>query len=87
MNSAGCGTRRAVFILVTFIERRKGDSQRTLDRRRTYIDVVERVLGSFLPSEIARPPTSFTRFDIGQIGSTVSEVQVYLLGDVKLSSR
>ena len=87
MTSAGCGTRRAVFILVTFVERRKGDGQRTLDRRRTYIDVVERVLGSFLPSEIARPPTIFTRFDVGQkvFGSTVSEVQVYLLEDVKLS--
>ena len=88
MTSAGRGTRRAVFILVTFVERRKGDSQRTLDRRRTYIDVVERVLGSFLPSEITRPAMIFTRFDIGQrvIGSTVSEVQIYLLEDVKLSS-
>jgi hypothetical protein len=88
VTSAGCGTRRALFILVTFVERRKGDDQRRLDRRRTYIDVVERVLGNFLPSEIARPPTIFKRFDIGQrvIGSTVSEVQVYLLADVKLSS-
>jgi hypothetical protein len=72
---------------VTLVERRKGDGQRKLDRRRTYIDVVERVLGSFLPSEIARPMTFFTRFDVGQrvIGSTVSEVQVYFLEDVKLS--
>jgi hypothetical protein len=54
-----------------------------LDRRRTYIDVVERVLGSSLPSETIRPGTLFSRIDIGQsvIGSTVSEVQVCLLGD------
>jgi len=76
--------RRAAFTLVTFVERRKGDGHRTLDRRRTYIDVVERVLGSSLPSEIVRPGTIFARVDIGQsvIGSTVSEVQVYLLGEM-----
>jgi len=74
------GTRRAAFTLVTFVERRKGDGYRTLDRRRAYIDIVERVLGSSLPS-ISRPQSLFTRLDIGQtvIGSTVSEVQVYLL--------
>jgi hypothetical protein len=75
------GTRRAACTFVTFVERRKGDDHRTLDRRRTYIDIVERVLGSSLPSEISRPRSLFTRLDIGQtvIGSTVSEVQVYLL--------
>jgi len=68
---------------VTFVERRKGDGHRTLDRRRTYIDVVERVLGNSLPSEAVKPGTIFTRVDIGQstIGSTISEVQVDLLGD------
>jgi len=66
---------------MTFVERRKGDGHRTLDRRRTYIDIVERVLGSFLPSEIARPGTLFTRLEFGQtvIGSTVAEVQVHFL--------
>jgi len=75
------GTRHAAFSLVTFVERRKGDGYRTLDRRRAYIDIVERVLGSSLPSEISRTQSLFTRLDIGQrvIGSTVSEVQVYLL--------
>jgi hypothetical protein len=74
------GTRRAACTFVTFVERRKGDGYRTLDRRRSYIDIVERVLGSSLPSEISRPQRLFTRLDIGQsvIGSTVSEVQVYL---------
>ena len=77
------GTRRAVFSGVAFLERRKGDAHRTLDRRRTYIDVVERVLGSCLPSEIVRHPSLFTRLDFGQsvIGSTVSEVQVDVLDD------
>jgi hypothetical protein len=69
------------FGLVTFVERRKGDGKPTLDRRRSYIDVVERVLGSSLPSEAARPQSIFKRLDVGQsvIGSTVSEVQVYVL--------
>ena len=70
--------------LVTFVERRKGDAYRTLDRRRTYIDIVERVLGSTLPPDAGRQQGMFTRFDVGQsaIGSTVSEVQVHLLIDL-----
>jgi len=77
------GTRRALFSSVTFLDRRKGDSHRTLDRRRTYIDVVERVLGSCLPSEIVRHPSLFARLDFGQsvIGSTISEVQIDVLDD------
>lgn len=77
------GTRRALFGGVTFLDRRKGDTHRTLDRRRTYIDVVERVLGSCLPSEIVRHPSIFSRLDFGQsvIGSTVSDVQVDFLDD------
>jgi len=80
------GTRRAVFTLVAFIERRKGDGHPTLDRRRTYIDVVERVLGSSLPPDISRRRSVFTRLHIGlnAIGSTVSEVQVYFFGDPAL---
>ena len=83
VTSAVCGTGRADFTLVTFVERRKGDGRPTLDRRRAYIDVVERVLGSSLPSEAVRPGTIFKRVDFGQsaIGSTISEVQVHLLGD------
>jgi hypothetical protein len=70
--------------LVTFVERRKGDTYRTLDRRRTYIDIVERVLGSTLPPFAARRQGMFTRFDVGQsvTGSTISEVQVHLLHDL-----
>jgi len=77
------GTRNALYTIVTFIERRKGDGYRTLDRRRTYIDVLERVLGTSLPSEATRSARLFVRFAVGQlvIGSAVSEVQVYLFGD------
>jgi hypothetical protein len=77
------GTRNALYTIVTFVERRKGDGYRTLDRRRTYIDVLERVLGTSLPSEATRSARLFVRFAVGQlvIGSTVSEVQVYLFGD------
>lgn len=73
------GTRCARFTVVTFIERRKADGHRTLDRRRSYIDIVERVLGNFFPSETMKSGMLFARVDIGQlvIGSTVSEVQVY----------
>jgi hypothetical protein len=66
---------------VVFVERRKGDGHRTLDRRRTYIDVVERVLGSTFPPWNLRQPRLFKHFQIGQsvFGSTISEVQVRLL--------
>jgi hypothetical protein len=75
---------RAAGPLVGFIERRKGDGQPTLDRRRTYIDVVERVLGSTLPSDVFRPNGFFTRFEVGQsiIGSTVSAVEIHLLDEL-----
>ena len=68
---------------MTFVERRKGDLQRTLDRRRTYIDVVERVLRSTLPVEL-RSTNHFRRFEIGHnaIGSTVSGVEVDVFIDL-----
>jgi len=69
---------------VTFFERRKVDFQRTLDRRRTYIDVVERVLRSTLPAELPARQAAFRRADTeySAIGSTVSEVEVHLLHDL-----
>lgn len=73
----------ALFTIVVFVERRKGDGHRTLDRRRTYIDIVERVLGASLPTETSGRLTSFRRIYFGQVvsGSTVSEVHIYFLGD------
>jgi hypothetical protein len=75
--------RHALFTFVVFVERRKGDGHRTLDRRRTYIDVVERVLGASLTTDTSGRMTSFRRVYFGQvvIGSTVSEVHIYFLGD------
>ena len=69
---------------MAFVERRKGDGHRTLDRRRTYIDVVERVLGSALPLRTLHDLRLFKRLQFGQsvVGSTVSEVQVRLLVDL-----
>jgi len=66
---------------MTFFERRKVDFHRTLDRRRTYIDVVERVLRSALPSDNSRRPGLFKSLDVdpSPLGSTVSEVEVHLL--------
>jgi hypothetical protein len=68
---------------MTFFERRKVDFQRTLDRRRTYIDVVERVLRSALPVENPRQGL-FRRLEFGSagVGSTVSEVEVHLLHEL-----
>jgi len=69
---------------MTFFERRKVDFERTLDRRRTYIDVVERVLRSALPVESPRRNGLFRRRDFGTsaLGSTVSEVEIHLLHDL-----
>lgn len=77
------GMPHAASTFVVFVERRKGDGHRTLDRRRTYIDVVERVLGTFFPTETSGPTISFTRVDIGQVvmGSTIS-VQVFFLDNI-----
>jgi len=69
---------------MTFFERRKVDFRRTLDRRRTYIDVVERVLKSALPVNNPRRHAPFKRLDIGVApgSSTVSAVEVHLLHDL-----
>src|SRR5690349_7729503 len=79
--STVAGMRCAACALMTFFERRKVDFQRTLDRRRTYIDVVERVLRSALPTDLHRPGL-FRRFDFVTLGSTVSAVEVHLFHDL-----
>lgn len=69
---------------MTFFERRKVDFQRTLDRRRTYVDVLERVLSSALAGDVLRRGT-LRRFNFDQslaLGSTVFEIDVYLLHDL-----
>ena len=83
LTSAVTGTRCAARSLMTFFERRKVDFQRTLDRRRTYIDVVERVLRSALPVDNPHQGL-FRRVDFGTmaVGSTVSAVEVHLFHDL-----
>jgi len=73
---------------VTFFDRRKGDVQRTLDRRRTYIDVVERVLRNALAAD-SRSQGLFSWTAIGDapLGHTVSEVEVHLLHDLDRTSK
>jgi hypothetical protein len=60
-----------------------------LDRRRTYIDVLERVLGNALPPWTLRELKLFKRLQTGQsvLGSTVAEVQVKVLVDLEPPER
>jgi hypothetical protein len=82
------GTARAATLPVTFFDRRKGDVQRTLDRRRTYIDVVERVLRNALAVD-SRSQGQFSWTEIGEapLGHTVSQVEVHLLHDLDRTSK
>lgn len=66
-------------------DRRKGYREHTLDRRRTYVDIMERVLGSEM---LSRPPTQ-ERFskDINIIGASlgtaVTSVEVRVLDNIR----
>jgi hypothetical protein len=75
---------------VTFLERRKGFGTASMDRRKSYVDVVERVLGSFLPSGAPRQPGYFvSEFHLGHwsVGSTVSEIHIFVLDSIVASAR
>ena len=73
---------RAPFGTVTFLDRRKGFGAASMDRRKSYVDVVERVLGNSLPSV---GPIGSRRFvthlntSLCAVGSTVSEICVSVL--------
>ena len=70
---------------MTFVERRKGFGQRTLDRRRSYVDIVERVLGNSLPLDLPqRPLPLFRDVSVGRSkrGSTISEIHVSILDGI-----
>jgi hypothetical protein len=64
---------------VTFLERRKGFGTASMDRRKSYVDVVERVLGNSLPTGA---PIGAGRFvahlntSLWTVGSTVWEIYV-----------
>jgi hypothetical protein len=70
--------RRARLLFLSFLERRKGLGAATMDRRKTYVDVMERVLGSSLLSDLSMHPYSFSARTVA-VGSTVSEIQVTML--------
>jgi hypothetical protein len=75
---------------VTFLERRKGFGTASLDRRKSYVDVMERVLGNSLPPDVPSQPRVFVSgFHAGQwtMGSTVSEIQVSILDSTQTRRR
>jgi hypothetical protein len=67
---------------VAFLERRKGSGTASIDRRKSYVDVIERVLGNQVPTSAvtkSRRLFSNTWSVQSSVGSTVSEVQVSIL--------
>jgi hypothetical protein len=70
---------------VTLLERRKGFGTASMDRRKSYVDVMERVLGNSLPSSSPRRPRFFVsdlQLGCSTVGSTISEIQVTLLDSI-----
>lgn len=68
---------------MTFLERRKGFGTASMDRRKSYVDVMERVLGNSLPSGSPVEPRRFIpdfRLRRWTVGSTVSNIEIVLLG-------
>ena len=66
---------------VALFDRRKGSGEPTLDRRRTYVDVMERVLGNDALAR-ARQHNRFERqLDIAgaTLGTTVTSIEVHVL--------
>jgi hypothetical protein len=70
---------------VTFLERRKGFGTASIDRRKSYVDVIERVLGNQVPSsDVTRTRRFVSNNSAGTaVASTVSEVQVSILGSIE----
>lgn len=72
----------AVSWRVAWFDRRKGFGEHSLDRRRTYVDIMERVLGSEI---LSRRPRQLNRFAreinvAGAVFSTaVASVEVCML--------
>jgi hypothetical protein len=72
----------AVSRRVAWFDRRKGFGEHSLDRRRTYVDIMERVLGSEI---LSRRPRQLNRFAreinvAGAVFSTaVASVEVCML--------
>jgi hypothetical protein len=70
---------------VALFDRRKGYGEYTLDRRRSYVDVVERVLGSDFLSRRPRQRNCFARelqIAGAAAGTAVSSVEVRILDSI-----
>ena len=68
--------------VVTALERRKGFGTPVIDRRKSYVDIVERVLGNSLPAAAPIGARRFvTHLNTSQwrVGSTVAEIYVFVL--------
>jgi hypothetical protein len=80
MRHAGCTFRR-----VTLFDRRKGYGEHTMDRRRTYVDIMERVLGNDMlihkPGQLSRFPTDL-RLAGTPLGLAVSSIEVTVLDSI-----
>ena len=75
----------AVWRGVALFDRRKGYGEHSLDRRRTYVDIMERVLGSDILSRRPRQLNRFARqIDVaGAVFSTaVASVEVCVLDSI-----
>jgi hypothetical protein len=72
----------AVCRIVAFFDRRKGSGEPTMDRRRTYVDIMERVLGNDLLSQRPRQRSRFMHavvFAGAGFGTAVTSVEVRIL--------
>jgi hypothetical protein len=70
---------------VALFDRRKGYGASSMDRRRTYVDIMERVLGSDAMFNRPRQRSLFTReIDISPtaIGLAVASVEVRILDSI-----
>lgn len=77
---------RARLHAVTFLERRKGFGTASMDRRKSYVDIMERVLGNSLPSSVPGKSRFFnSELYVGRwtVGSTVSEFHLSVLDGIK----
>ena len=65
-------------------ERRKGDGVRHLDRRRTYMDIMERVLGSGMLSQRSRQRSHFRQVNLvtPPFAAAVPSVEVRVLDSI-----
>jgi hypothetical protein len=70
---------------VALFDRRKGYGEYTLDRRRSYVDIMERVLGTDILSRRPRQRNRFAReiqIAGAAVGTAVASVEVRILDGI-----